>query len=238
MKLSFFHAGLGLLFAASLLSSSCNDSNAQDGKNQGNLSESAPDNAKFSYALGVVIGENFKGQGLNENLDINEFSRGVSAAFSGETEITAQEAQMLVQTTMQAQQEAKGAKVLEAGEKYLEENAKNPSVKTTASGLQYEVLTEGDGPKPQATDKVTVHYHGTLMDGKVFDSSVDRGEPATFGLNQVIPGWTEGVQLMSLGAKYRFTIPYSLGYGERGAGANIPPYSVLIFEVELIKIGE
>jgi len=122
------------------------------------------------------------------------------------------------------------------GEAFLAENAKKDNIITTASGLQYEVLTAGEGAKPLATDQVTVHYKGTLISGKTFDSSYDRGQPATFGLNQVIPGWTEGVQLMSVGAKYRFFIPYQLAYGERGAGGDIPPYAALIFDVELIKI--
>jgi len=125
---------------------------------------------------------------------------------------------------------------LEKGAAFLAGNAKKEGVKTTASGLQYEVIKAGDGPKPKATDEVKVHYHGTLIDGKVFDSSVDRGEPTEFPLNRVIPGWTEGVQLMPKGAKYRFFIPYDLAYGERGAGADIKPYSALIFEVELLDI--
>jgi FKBP-type peptidyl-prolyl cis-trans isomerase FklB len=125
---------------------------------------------------------------------------------------------------------------LEAGKKFLEENAKKPGVKTTASGLQYEVLKDGSGAKPTLQSKVKVHYHGTLIDGKVFDSSVNRGEPITFPLNGVIQGWQEGVQLMPVGSKYRFYIPYNLAYGERGAGANIPPYSALIFDVELLAI--
>lgn len=125
---------------------------------------------------------------------------------------------------------------MSAGQAFLEANGKKEGVKTTASGLQYEVIKPGDGPKPKATDEVTVHYHGTLIDGKVFDSSVDRGEPTSFPLNRVIPGWTEGVQLMPKGAKYKFFIPYDLAYGERGAGADIKPYSALVFEVELLEI--
>ncbi len=128
------------------------------------------------------------------------------------------------------------ADVIEAGEKYLEENGKREGVITTESGLQYEVLVEGNGPKPAATDKVKVHYHGTTIDGTVFDSSVERGEPTSFPLNQVIKGWTEGVQLMPVGSKYRFVIPYDLAYGERGAGESIKPFSTLIFEVELLSI--
>ena len=128
------------------------------------------------------------------------------------------------------------AENLEAGRAFLAENAEDPEVVTTDSGLQYKVLQEGTGEQhPKATDKVTVHYHGTLIDGRVFDSSVDRGEPASFPLNRVIPGWTEGVQLMNVGSKYRFYIPYNLAYGENGTGS-IPPFSTLIFDVELISI--
>ena len=133
-------------------------------------------------------------------------------------------------------QAAAASKAREAGEKFLAENAKKPNVVTLPSGLQYEILNEGDGKQPSAKDTVRCHYHGTLTDGTVFDSSVHRGEPAEFPLNQVIAGWTEGVQLMKEGAKYRFYIPYNLAYGERGAGAQIPPYSALIFDVELLKV--
>ncbi|MEM7697499.1 MAG: FKBP-type peptidyl-prolyl cis-trans isomerase, partial [Verrucomicrobiota bacterium] len=122
--------------------------------------------------------------------------------------------------------------------RFLEDNAKKDGVTTTSSGLQYEVITEGDGAKPAATDTVTVHYHGTLIDGTVFDSSVERGQPTSFPLNRVISGWTEGLQLMPTGSKYRFTIPSDLAYGDRGAGTDIPPGATLVFEVELIKIGE
>ncbi len=122
------------------------------------------------------------------------------------------------------------------GEKFLAENAKKQGVFTTASGLQYEVIKMGDGPKPKATDKVKTHYHGTLINGKVFDSSVERGEPISFPLANVIPGWTEALQLMPVGSKFRLFIPYQLAYGERGAGADIKPYSALIFEVELLGI--
>ncbi len=141
-----------------------------------------------------------------------------------------------VNSLMQSYANEKAEKMKAKGEAWLAENAKKEGVTTTASGLQYEVITEGDGPQPTATDKVTVHYHGTIIDGTVFDSSVERGKPATFGLNQVIKGWTEGVQLMKTGSKYRFFIPSDLGYGANGQGGVIGPYEVLIFEVELISI--
>ena len=133
-------------------------------------------------------------------------------------------------------QKAESQKAISEGKAFLEENAKKEGVVTTKSGLQYEILTEGTGKQPKATDTVRCHYEGSLINGSVFDSSYKRGEPAEFGLSQVIPGWTEGVQLMKEGAKYRFYIPYLLGYGENGAGSSIPPYSTLIFDVELIKV--
>ncbi len=136
---------------------------------------------------------------------------------------------------MKAQQVEAG-KAAETGKKFLDENSKKSGVKTTASGLQYEILKEGKGPKPAATDTVVVHYHGTTVEGKVFDSSVNRGKPATFPVNQVIPGWTEALQLMPVGSKWKLVIPSALGYGERGAGADIKPNSVLVFEVELLEI--
>jgi len=125
---------------------------------------------------------------------------------------------------------------MEQGKQFLEENAKKEGVVTTASGLQYKVIREGDGPKPTAADEVEVHYRGTLIDGTEFDSSYKRGQPLTFPLSRVIAGWTEGVQLMPIGSKYEFYIPYNLAYGEKGAGGLIPPYAALIFEVELLRI--
>jgi FKBP-type peptidyl-prolyl cis-trans isomerase len=136
---------------------------------------------------------------------------------------------------MKAQQE-EGAKASEAGKKFLADNGKRAGVQTTASGLQYEILKEGNGPKPLATDTVVVHYHGTTIEGKVFDSSVDRKQPAKFPVNQVIPGWTEALQLMPVGSKWKLVIPSEIAYGERGAGAEIKPNSVLVFEVELLEI--
>ena len=238
MKLKSLYAGLGILLAASFMSSSCNDSNAQDNNKPSNISANAPENAKMSYAIGVLIGENLKQSGLDKEIDLNEFSRAVGDAFAGKAEMTANDANTLVQSVMMAKQEAAGAEAKAAGQAYLAENAKKKGVQTTPSGLQYEILKEGKGAKPKATDKVTVHYHGTLTNGEVFDSSVERGQPATFGLNQVIPGWTEGVQLMSEGSKFRFTIPYNLAYGERGSPPKIPAYATLIFEVELISVGK
>lgn len=191
---------------------------------------------EVSYALGMNIVTNLKQQGLDT---INEaaFAQGVKEALSGDsTLLTDEQANQVLQMYFGKLQEEKTKMASKEGEAFLANNAKREGVTVTASGLQYEVLTAGEGAKPLATDQVTVHYKGTLIDGKQFDSSYDRGQPATFGLNQVIPGWTEGVQLMSVGAKYRFFIPYNLAYGEKGAGGDIPPYSALIFDVELVKI--
>ena len=135
-----------------------------------------------------------------------------------------------------AAKHAKGKAAKDEGELYLQQNGKKEGVVTLPSGLQYLVLTEGSGKKPKATDQVKCHYEGMLVDGTLFDSSIQRGEPATFGLNQVIAGWTEGLQLMQEGAKYRFFIPYHLGYGEQGAGSAIPPFAALVFDVELIEV--
>lgn len=191
---------------------------------------------KLSYALGMVIGHNLKGMGV-ENLSGSDFAQAVTDVLSGETtKMTDAEAQQLVTNFMQKQQEEAGKAIREEGEKFLAENAKKEGVTVLPSGLQYVVLQEGKGAKPTATDRVKCHYEGTLTNGAVFDSSYRRGEPAVFPLNGVIAGWTEGVQLMAEGAKYRFFIPYNLAYGERGAGQAIPPYAALIFDVELIEI--
>ncbi len=198
---------------------------------------------KLSYALGIGIGSQLAGMGAKE-LNIDDFAQAIKDVISGAgLKVDNAEAQTLVQNFFQ-EQEAKqqaaaaeaGKAAKDAGEAFLAENAKKDGVVTLPSGLQYQVLKEGNGKKPSATDQVVCHYEGTLIDGTVFDSSYKRNEPATFGLNQVIAGWTEGVQLMSEGAKYRFFIPYNLAYGERGAGAQIPPFAALVFDVELIQV--
>ena len=198
---------------------------------------------KVSYALGLGIGQQLSQMGASE-LNIDDFAQAIKDVIAGaELKVQHREAQQIVQDYF-AQQEKKinaqraeqGKAQKEAGEKYLAENAKKEGVVTTASGLQYKVLTEGKGKQPTAKDTVMCHYEGFLIDGTVFDSSVQRGEPATFPLQQVIAGWTEGLQLMKEGAKYRFFIPYRLGYGEGGAGASIPPFAALIFDVELIQV--
>ena len=191
---------------------------------------------KLSYALGMVIAHNLKGMGVSA-LDNAAFAQAVSDVMGGATTTMSDaEAQRTVSEFMQKQQAEAGKAVREAGEKFLAENAEKPGVVVLPSGLQYTVITEGTGAKPKATDRVKCHYEGTLTNGQVFDSSYRRGEPAVFPLNGVIAGWTEGVQLMAAGAKYRFFIPYHLAYGERGAGQSIPPYAALVFDVELIEI--
>lgn len=190
---------------------------------------------KVSYALGMSIGHQLQQMNATD-LNIDDFAQAITDVFNGDAKLSDAEAQAAVQDffSRKAEEQAKAAKA--EGENFLAENAKKEGVKTLPSGLQYKVLREGDGRKPSATDKVECHYEGTLINGEVFDSSYRRGETATFGLNQVIKGWTEGLQLMQEGAKYRFFIPYNLAYGEHGASQSIPPYAALIFDVELIKV--
>lgn len=198
---------------------------------------------KLSYALGLGIGRQLAQIGAT-SLSIDDFATAIKDVLAGaELKVSDQEAQTLVQEFFRKQEEKanvemaeKGKKAKAEGEQYLADNAMKEGVVTLPSGLQYKVLSEGNGKKPKATDKVKCHYEGFLVDGTVFDSSIRRGEPAVFPLNQVIAGWTEGLQLMQEGAKYRFFIPYHLGYGEHGAGASIPPYAALVFDVELIEV--
>ena len=191
---------------------------------------------KISYALGLSMGQNLMGSGV-ETLNYQDLAKGIEDVLTHQQpKISYQEAQQVLGQFFQ-ELEAKVAGAAKAdGEKFLAENAKREGVIVTASGLQYEVLEPSLGQKPKATDTVRVHYEGTLIDGTVFDSSYKRGESITFPLNGVIKGWTEGLQLMSVGSKYKFFIPYQLAYGERGAGASIPPYAALIFTVELLGI--
>ena len=191
---------------------------------------------KVSYALGLGIARQLAGMGASE-VNVDDFAQALKDIFAGkEPQVTDQEGQQLVNEFFQNKQAEMAAKAKEGGEKFLEENGKKEGVVTLPSGLQYQVLREGNGKKPKATDKVECHYEGTLIDGTKFDSSYDRGQTATFGLNQVIAGCTEGLQLMQEGAKYRFFIPYNLAYGENGAGQSIPPYAALIFDVELVAV--
>lgn len=190
---------------------------------------------KVAYALGTSIGLQLQQMGANE-LDITDFSQGVKDALAGSSSMERAEIEAVINEFFTRKSQEQAAKAKEEGARFLAENAKKEGVVTLPSGLQYQVLREGNGKKPKATDQVRCHYEGTLINGTVFDSSYKRGEPAVFGLNQVISGWTEGVQLMQEGAKYRFFIPYNLAYGERGAGQQIPPFAALIFDVELIEV--
>ena len=198
---------------------------------------------KLSYALGLGIGRQLSQMGAND-LNAADFAQAVKDMIDGkEPQVPTAEAQQIVEDFFRRQEEKQRAEAAEKykgakseGEKYLSENAKKEGVVTLPSGLQYKVLKEGNGKSPKATDKVVCHYEGMLVDGTMFDSSIQRGEPATFPLNGVIAGWTEGLHLMKEGAKYRFFIPYQLGYGERGAGASIPPFATLVFDVELIEV--
>ena len=198
---------------------------------------------KVSYALGLGIGQQLAQMGA-QDLNIDDFAQAIKDVIAGnELKVQHRDAQKIVQEYFAKQEQEMNAKRAEqgkvhkeAGEKYLAENAKKDGVVTLPSGLQYQVIQEGNGKKPTAKDTVMCHYEGFLIDGTVFDSSVQRGEPATFPLQQVIAGWTEGLQLMQEGAKYRFFIPYRLAYGEGGAGGSIPPYAALIFDVELIQV--
>ena len=191
---------------------------------------------KISYALGLSLGNNLKNNGI-EKLDYQELAKGIQDVFEAkQLEMTEEEAQTVLNDFFQAQQTKMEQKAKEEGVLFLIENAKRAEVTTLPSGLQYEILTKGNGDTPKSTDNVKVHYHGTLINGTVFDSSVNRGEPATFGVTQVISGWVEALQLMSVGSKWKLYIPSNLAYGERGAGGSIPPHTTLIFEVELLDI--
>lgn len=189
-----------------------------------------------SYSLGVNIGENIKTQ--FEDINLDNFEAGIKDVLEKDVEskISDNQAQAIIQSYFSKKQQKQSESVIEEGINFLRENGKREGVTTLASGLQYEVINDGTGSKPTIEDNVTTHYHGTLIDGTVFDSSVDRGEPASFPVGGVIKGWTEALQLMSVGSKWKLYVPYDLAYGERGAGPQIGPYSTLIFEVELISI--
>ena len=219
----------GLIVAAS----SCQQSGTTNVKLESQIDS-------VSYAIGILVGENNNQQlenapgddEMNIEAMVNAFR---TASLGEEAKMSQEDAQALIQKFFAEAGEREAQKNLEAGNKFLEENGKRDGVVTTESGLQYEVLVEGDGEKPGPTDQVRVHYHGTLLDGTVFDSSVDRGEPAVFGVNRVIPGWTEALQLMPVGSKWKIYIPSDLAYGPRGS-RTIGPNETLIFEVELLEI--
>jgi len=192
--------------------------------------------SKVSYSLGVLMANSVRSQGA-DNLDFDALAAAFRDVFTGNAlKISQQDAMNVVQNYMQAAADRKHAGAKEEGEKFLAANKLKEGITTTASGLQYKALKLGNGRTPKANSSVTVHYTGTLTDGTVFDSSVQRGQPATFGVSQVIRGWTEALQLMREGDKWVLYIPYNLAYGERGAGNDIPPYATLIFEVELLNV--
>lgn len=205
--------------------------------------EQAKDFDKLSYALGLSMGYNFMSSGI-KTINTTDFADGVAAVYAGaQPKMSIDEAKQVINTFFKQMEEDQrkaademGKINAEAGAAFLDENGKRVEVKTTPSGLQYEVIKEGDGPMPEANDQVTVHYTGKLIDGTVFDSSVDRGAPATFGVTQVIPGWVEALQMMKAGSKWRLFIPSALAYGPNGAGGVIGPNSTLIFDVELIEV--
>ncbi len=232
-RLILFFSGLLLLLGLN----ACHEKDTQSTQTEetNTMQELTSDADKFSYALGMMIGERVLKQ--YGEVDYETLLDGIKAQHQDmKTLMNVAEAGKILADYQQKVEASKTANAIAEGEAYLKSNAETAGVSVTASGLQYSILSDAEGPKPSATDSVTVHYRGTLLNGTEFDSSYSRGEPATFQLNQVIPGWTEGVQLMSEGAKFKFVIPYQLAYGERGAGASIGPYQTLIFEVELVKI--
>ena len=191
---------------------------------------------KFSYAIGLGIGQNLLSMGA-QGINVEDFAQAIADVLNrNELAMSHNEAREIVNKYFMELEEKMNAENIEKGKAFLEENAKKEGIVTLPSGLQYEVITEGNGKKPSATDRVKCHYEGTLIDGTLFDSSIKRGQPAVFGVNQVIKGWVEALQLMSEGSKWRLFIPSELGYGAQQAGEMIPPHSTLIFDVELIEV--
>jgi FKBP-type peptidyl-prolyl cis-trans isomerase FklB len=218
-----------LIFGVSALIFSCNNVDTSN-------SELSTQMDSVSYSLGVSVANNLKSSGF-ETIESSAISAAFNDVFSeNDLKISEEDANALIQDYFMELSQKKSQEATNKGQAFLDENATKEGVVTTASGLQYQVLTEGQGAKPAASDEVTVHYHGTLIDGTVFDSSVDRGQPATFPVGGVIQGWVEALQLMNVGSKYKLFIPSNLAYGERGAGGSIGPNETLIFEVELLSI--
>ncbi len=218
-----------LIFGVSALIFSCNNVDTSN-------SELSTQMDSVSYSLGVSVANNLKSSGF-ETIESSAISEAFNDVFSeNDVKISEEDANALIQDYFMELSQKKSQEATNKGQAFLDENATKDGVVTTASGLQYQVLTEGQGAKPVASDEVTVHYHGTLIDGTVFDSSVDRGQPATFPVGGVIQGWVEALQLMNVGSKYKLFIPSNLAYGERGAGGSIGPNETLVFEVELLSI--
>ena len=218
-----------LIFGVSALIFSCNNVDTSN-------SELSTQMDSVSYSLGVSVANNLKSSGF-ETIESSAISAAFNDVFSeNDVKISEEDANALIQDYFMELSQKKSQEATNKGQAFLDENATKDGVVTTASGLQYQVLTEGQGAKPVASDEVTVHYHGTLIDGTVFDSSVDRGQPATFPVGGVIQGWVEALQLMNVGSKYKLFIPSNLAYGERGAGGSIGPNETLVFEVELLSI--
>ncbi len=227
-----------ILFLAFSAATVC--AQAQTGKSQPDQTQAVlkTKSDSASYAFGLSVAEDLKSRGV-KSLNYQLVARAMEEIFTGKTTLlNAGDRQKAIYSFLEAAGEEMKAASSAEGKRFLEENRKKAGIITTPSGLQYQVLQAGTGARPKASDDVTVHYKGTLLSGKQFDSSYERNEPLKIKLNQVIPGWTEGVQLMKEGAKYRFFVPHQLGYGERGAGSDIPPFSVLIFEIELLKVGK
>lgn len=222
-----------LLMAAGICFATLISCNGQKGKSNVALKTQQD---SVAYGIGVSIGTNMKKDGL-DSLNLEVLSAGLKAAMHGDsTPINAQQAGTIIQAFLNGKQKEKADKALTEGKKFLEENKKKPGVTELPDGLQYMVMKEGTGPMPKLTDTVTVHYHGTLIDGTVFDSSVEKGQPATYPVNGFVQGWQEALQMMKVGSKWKLFVPPALGYGDRPAGPKIPANSTLIFEMELLAI--
>ncbi|MCH2044403.1 MAG: FKBP-type peptidyl-prolyl cis-trans isomerase [Saprospiraceae bacterium] len=249
MRLKAYVIAMSVLIGAFSMTSCDNASDKENDKDETATSNDPMTvNDRFSYSYGVLIGSQMKAQQMtSKDIDADELAKAIKATLDNDPAslpIQMADAQKELQSFFQKQQEAKMKEAeAQAGpkrqeeEKWFAENVDNkPNIQKTSTGLRYEILKEGNGPKPKATDKVKVHYHGTRIDGKVFDSSVDRGQPAVFEVGRLIPAWIEALQMMPTGSKWKIYVPFDMGYGARGAGADIPAFSTLIFEMELFSI--
>ena len=226
-----------VLFICILTFISCNNMNTTE-KEPIVLNEESSEISKVSYSLGISIANNLKQQNF-DSITVEALAKGIDDVYSqNELMVTQEEANEIIQNYFKAKAEKKALENMDAGKKFLEENKTKEGIVTLASGMQYQIITEGTGGSPTLESKVTTHYHGTLIDGTVFDSSVDRGQPASFPVNGVIPGWTEALQLMKVGSKWKLFIPSELAYGPNSPGGAIGPNATLIFDVELISIDE